>query len=92
LDGDERRHAPLASGRLRRGNHNSATFWRRVMLPVIERDRVRDIPKYFRGDAAFAIPAQYGVLEEESFQYTIRIPANKVLMASISHLLTRPVG
>jgi len=32
------------------------------------------------------------VLEEESFQYTIRIPSNDVLMASISHLLTRPVG
>ena len=32
------------------------------------------------------------VLEEEGFQYTIRIPANDVLMASICHLLTRPVG
>ena len=32
------------------------------------------------------------VWEEQSFQYTIRIPANEVLMASISHLLTRPVG
>ena len=28
----------------------------------------------------FAIPALYGVLDEESFQYTIRIPANDVLM------------
>jgi hypothetical protein len=77
---------------LRRGNHNSAKFWRRVLLPVIERYRDRDIPKYFRGDAAFAIPALYRVLEEEGFQYTIRIPANDVLMASISPLLTRPVG
>ncbi len=77
---------------LRRGNHNSAKFWRRVLLPVIDRYRDRDIPKYFRGDAAFAIPGLYGVLEEESFQYTIRIPSNDVLTASISHLLTRPVG
>ncbi|MCH7592580.1 MAG: transposase, partial [Planctomycetes bacterium] len=53
---------------LRRGNHNSAKFWRRALLPVIDRYRDRDIPKYFRGDAAFAIPGLYGVLEEESFQ------------------------
>ncbi|MCH9034475.1 MAG: IS1380 family transposase [Planctomycetes bacterium] len=82
----------LERAMLRRGNHNSAKFWRRVLLPVIDRYRDRDIPKYFRGDAAFAIPGLYGVLEEESFQYTIRIPTNNVLMASISHLLTRPVG
>jgi len=31
----------------RRGNHPSAKFWRRVLLPVIERYRDRDIPKYF---------------------------------------------
>ncbi|MCH9034473.1 MAG: IS1380 family transposase [Planctomycetes bacterium] len=82
----------LERAMLRRGNHNSAKFWRRVLLPVIDRYRDRDIPKYFRGDAAFAIPGLYGVLEEESFQYTIRIPSNDVLAASISHLLTRPVG
>src|SRR5262245_57776473 len=39
---------------LRRGNHPSAKFWRRVMLPVIERYRDRHIPRYFRGDSAFA--------------------------------------
>jgi hypothetical protein len=85
-------YGDLERAMLRRGNHNSAKFWRRVLLPVIDRYRDRDIPRYFRGDAAFAIPGLYGVLEEESFQYTIRIPANKVLMASVSHLLTRPVG
>jgi len=82
----------LERAMLRRGNHSSAKFWRRVLLPVIDRYRDRDIPKYFRADAAFAIPALYGVLEEESFQYAIRIPTNTVLTASISHLLTRPVG
>jgi len=85
-------HGDLERALLRRGKHNSAKFWRRVLLPVIERYRDRAIPKYFRGDAAFAIPALYGLLEEEGFQYAIRIPANNVLMASISHLLTRPVG
>lgn len=34
----------------------------------------------------------WGLREEERSQYTIRIPANDVLMAGISHLLTRPVG
>jgi hypothetical protein len=85
-------HGDLERAMLRRGNHNSAKFWRRVLLPVIERYRKRNIPKYFRGDAAFAIPGLYCVLEGEDFRYTIRIPANDVLMASISHLLTRPVG
>jgi len=85
-------YGDLERAMLRRGNHSSAKFWRRVLLPVIDRYRDRNIPKYFRGDAAFAIPGLYGVLEEESFQYTIRIPTNNVLMASISHLLTRPVG
>jgi len=85
-------HGDLEQAILRRGNHNSAKFWRRVLLPVLDRYRDHDIPKYFRGDAAFAIPALYRVLEEEGFQYTIRIPENKVLTTHISHLLTRPVG
>jgi len=85
-------HGELERAMLRRGNHASAKFWRRVLLPVIERYRDRDIPKFFRGDAAFAIPALYHLLEAEDFEYALRIPANDVLMASISHLLTRPVG
>ena len=42
---------------LRRGNNASAKYWRRVLLPVIERHRHLSIPKFFRGDAAFANPA-----------------------------------
>lgn len=85
-------HGNLERAMLRRGNHASAKFWRRVLLPVIERYRGRDIPKCFRGDAAFSIPALYRLLEQEGFEYTIRIPANDVLMARIDHLLSRPVG
>src|SRR5450755_2963415 len=33
---------------LRRGNHASAKYWRRTFLPVIERYRHCDIPKFFR--------------------------------------------
>jgi len=77
---------------LRRGNHASAKFWRRVLLPVIDRYRHCDIPKFFRGDAAFADPVLYGALEEAGYRYVIRLKANAVLEREIEHLLTRPVG
>ena len=77
---------------LRRGNHPSAKFWRRVLLPVIARYRGRDIPKYFRGDSAFALPKLLRLLESEGFRYAIRLKANPVLERKIAHLLKRPVG
>jgi hypothetical protein len=77
---------------LRRGNHPSARFWRRVLLPVIERYRDWDIPKYFCGDSAFALPKLLRLLEQEGFRYAIRIKANAVLERKIAHLLKRPVG
>jgi len=82
----------LERAMLRRGNHASAKFWRRVLLPVVDRYRHLDIPKFFRGDAAFAVPALYRVLEEEGYRYAIRLKANAVLEREIEHLLTRPVG
>ena len=63
-----------------------------MLLPVIERYRHLDIPKFFRGDAAFANPALYRLLEEEGYRYVIRLKANAVLEREIEHLLTRPVG
>ncbi len=77
---------------LRRGNKSSAKYWRRVLLPVIERYRHLNIPKFFRGDAAFAIPELYAFLEAEQFSYAIRLKSNAVLERNIEHLLTRPVG
>jgi Transposase DDE domain group 1 len=77
---------------LRRGNHPSAKFWRRVLLPVLERYRDRDIPKYFRGDSALALPKLLRLLAWEGFRYAIRIKANAVLERKIAHRLTRPVG
>ncbi len=77
---------------LRRGNNASAKYWRRVLLPVIERYRHLSIPKFFRGDAAFANPALYRLLEKEGYLYAIRLKANAVLEREIAHLLTRPVG
>jgi hypothetical protein len=62
------------------------------LLPVIERYRGRDIPKYFRGDSAFALPKLLRLLEKEGFRYAIRLKANAVLERNVAHLLTRPVG
>jgi hypothetical protein len=77
---------------LRRGNHASAKFWRRVLLPVIERYRHCEIPKFFRGDAAFANPAMYRLLEEAGYRYAIRLKANAVLEREIEPWLKRPAG
>jgi len=44
-----------------------------VLLPVIERYRDQPIPKYFRGDAAFAVPGLFETLEAEAFLYAIRV-------------------
>ena len=77
---------------LRRGNKASAKFWRCVLLPVIERYRHLEIPKFFRGDAAFALPKLMRLLEDEGYLYAVRIKSNAVLEREIEHLLTRPVG
>jgi hypothetical protein len=76
----------------RRGNCGSAKFWRRVLLPVLERYRGLDISKFFRGEAVFAGPKLLRFLEQEGFRYAIRIKANTALERKIAALLRRPVG
>ena len=76
----------------RRGNKDSAKYWRRVLLTVIERYRHHDIPKFFSGDAAFALPKLMRLLEDEGYEYAIRNKSHVVLEREIEHLLTRPVG
>ena len=66
--------------------------WRSVLEPVIQRYRGRGLPLWFRGDAAFARPELYELLEAEGIGYAIRLPANHVLQERIGHLQTRPVG
>ena len=77
---------------LRHGNVASADEWREVLEPVVARYRDLDIRKYFRGDAAFALPELYSFLEGETYGYVIRLKSNAVLERQIEHLLTRPVG
>lgn len=68
---------------------------------MIARYRGRGLALYFRGDAAFAKPEMYELLESEGMGYAIRLPANPILdrayersglQERIGHLLTRPVG
>jgi Transposase DDE domain group 1 len=82
----------LARCALRPGNVHSAEGWRDVLEPVIARYRGCGLALYFRGDAAFAKPELYELLEAEGIGYAIRLPANPVLQERIAHLLTRPVG
>jgi hypothetical protein len=77
---------------LRPGNVHSADRWKEVLEPIVKRYENKKIRKYFRGDAAFAKPEIYEYLEEKSFLYAIRLPANDILYKEIKHLLTRPVG
>lgn len=78
--------------KLRPGNVASADDWRSVLEPAIERYRNLDVTKFFRGDAAFAIPDLYELLEAEGYRYAIRLKANPILERQIEHLLKRPVG
>ncbi len=78
--------------KLRPGNVASADDWQSVLGPVIERYRDNDVPRFFRGDAAFAIPELYERLEAEGYRYAIRLKANPILQEQITHLLKRPVG
>ena len=77
---------------LRPGNVHSADGWRDVLEPVVARYRHKVKRRYFRGDAAFANPEVYELLEVEGYKYTIRLPANSVLQDRIGWLLKRPVG
>ena len=77
---------------LRPGNVHSADGWRALLEPVIARYRGIVKHLYFRGDAAFANPELYELLEAEGASYAIRLPANQVLQDKIGHLLKRPVG
>ncbi len=77
---------------LRPGNVHSADGWRDVLEPVVARYRHKMKRRYFRGDAAFANPEVYELLEVEGYKYTIRLPANSVLQDRIGWLLKRPLG
>ena len=45
--------------------------------------------RFFRADAAFAIPELYEMLEAENFFYAIRLHSNRILQSKVAHLLKR---
>ena len=59
---------------------------------MIAQCTARDILRFFRADAAYAIPAIYARLEEAGDFYAIRLPVTNVLREKIANWLTRPVG
>ena len=77
---------------LREGNVHSTDDWHSVLEPFVARYRDANIGRFFRGDAAFANPEIYTLLEKEDYLYAICLPANQNLQRAIEHLLTRPVG
>jgi len=71
---------------------HSADEWEAVLKPVMARYADRHLMRFFRGDAAFALPKLYKTLEAERYYYAIRLRTNRVLQGRIAHLLKRPVG
>ena len=85
-------HGDLERALLRKGNVHTANDWRSVLAPVMARYRSQAIPKFFRGDAGFAAPELYRLLEQEGYGYAIRLKGNPILERHIEHLLTRPMS
>jgi len=56
----------------RSGNVHSALGRRDVSEPAITRYRSKWLRRFFRGDAAFALPAIYDFLEAKRFAYAVR--------------------
>ena len=77
---------------LRPGNVHSADGWRSVLEPIVSRYRDKVKRRFFRGDAAFALPDLYEFPEAEGYKYTIRLKANTILQGHVAPLLKRPVG
>ncbi len=81
---------------LRPGNVHSADGWEDVLKPVLARYSRSTRPtierRRFRADAAFAIPALFDLLEEESWDYAIRIKGNPKLHEQIDWLTKRRAG
>ena len=74
---------------LRRCNHASAKYSRRVLLQVLARYYYCRIPRFFRSAAAVAEPALYGKLKQSAYRYAIRLKSNPVLERRVARQLVR---
>jgi len=81
---------------LRPGNVHSADGWEDVLKPVLARYSRAARPslkrRRFRADAAFAIPALLDLLEDEDWDYAIRIKGNPKLHSRVEWLSKRRPG
>jgi hypothetical protein len=81
---------------LRPGNVHSADGWQDVLKPVLARYAAKARPsiirRRFRANAAFAIPALFDLLDDEGWDYTIRIKGNPKLHERIDWLTKRGPG
>ena len=77
---------------LRSGNVHGADGWDDVLKPDIARYSDRQLMRFLRADAPFAIPKLYRTLEDAGYFHAIRLHTNHVLQGKIAHLLKRPVG
>jgi hypothetical protein len=72
---------------LREGNVSSADGWLELLAPIVERYRGSGLRMLFRGDAGFARPEIYQYLEEQDYEYAIRLPANQVLQRELARII-----
>ena len=81
---------------LRPGNVYSADGWKELLSPILARYSAKARPsitrRRFRGDAAFAVPALFDLLEAEGWDYAIRMKANPKLHEQVAFLTKRPRG
>ena len=81
---------------LRPGNVHSADGWKELLSPVLAQYSTKARPsiirRRFRGDAAFAIPGLFDLLETEGWDYAIRIKGNPKLHEQVAFLTRRAPG
>ena len=75
-----------------KGNVHSADDWKEVLTPVISQYQNRDLMRFLRAYAAFAISMLKEMLEAEAYIGTVRLKVNVLPQQAVSHLLRRPVG
>jgi hypothetical protein len=61
-----------------------------VLEPVIVRQRGTLKRPYFRSEASFANPEIYEFPEAEGYNYSIRLPTNRVVQDKIGYLEVDP--
>ena len=73
----------------REGNVSSADRWWELPDPIVGRYQDLGLRMLFRGNAGFAKQEVYEYLEEEVYEYAMRLPANQVLHREIEPLLSQ---